>query len=262
MLKFHVFGSGSKGNAALIENAETGVCVGVDCGLCARDYLKGFDASGADLSRLCAILITHEHVDHTKGLGVVLRALKKRGATVPVYVEEAAGRNSADIAKIVGDFPLRRLECHKPHSFEGLEVTAFRTSHDAASSCGFRFEAGGDALGYITDSGFITPQAHEGLQEVRILALESNHDPHMLKHGPYPTYVKARIASERGHLSNQQAAEELSSLLWPGLEHIVAMHISENNNTYNLPVSHLQEVVGEDGPFVQAAFQRHSIHVV
>lgn len=124
-----------------------------------------------------------------------------------------------------------------------MRAFPFATSHDAAASFGFRVEApDGDALGYITDSGIVTSTAHSALRDVRILALESNHDERMLQSGDYPYVIKQRIASEFGHLSNLQATEELAALITEsraaGLrtpEAVVAMHISQNNNDYDLP---------------------------
>ena len=95
----------------------------------------------------------------------------------------------------------------------------------------------------MTDTGVVTGAAHEALQGCRILALEANHDPTMLKNGPYPRALQERVSSEHGHLSNGQASEELKSLLHPGLEEVIAMHISENNNTYRMPVECLRGVV-------------------
>lgn len=131
----------------------------------------------------------------------------------------------------------------------GLHVIPFATSHDAAASFGFRVESpDGDALGYITDSGIVTSAAHAALRDVRILALESNHDERMLKNGDYPYIIKKRIASELGHLSNPQATDELATLITEsraaGLrtpETVVAMHISQNNNNYDLPRAALEE---------------------
>lgn len=261
MLKLHVIGSGSKGNAALVEDTQSGTVVAVDCGLCARDYLAGLAFAGVDPQRIAALLITHEHTDHTKGLGVTLRALRKRGAHVPVLVEEPAACNSKDIAALTDDFKFYRLEQGKRLNINGFSVLPFKTSHDAASSCGFRFEASGDALGYLTDSGAVTPQAHEALQQVRILALESNHDPEMLRVGPYPYPLKKRVGGDHGHLSNMQAAEELQSLLWGGLEHVVAMHISQNNNTYELPAKTLRQALGSHPAQVQSAHQTRPLSV-
>ena len=270
MLKLHVLASGSKGNAAIVENAATGAGVLIDCGICKRDFLNRCDEAGFDPARLEAVLITHEHGDHTKGLGVVLRGLAKLGCAPVVYMNRACVDNSSTLQKIAGDFETAPLDA--AHALflgagaseslngasacdgrvvraAGLRVLPFATSHDAAASFGFRIEApDGDALGYITDSGIVTSAAHAALRDVRILALESNHDERMLKNGDYPYIIKKRIASELGHLSNPQATEELAALITEsraaGLrtpETVVAMHISQNNNDYDLPRAALEE---------------------
>ena len=270
MLKLHVLASGSKGNAAIVENAATGAGVLIDCGICKRDFLERCDEAGFDPARLEAVLITHEHGDHTKGLGVVLRGLAKLGCAPVVYMNRACVDNSSTLQKVAGDFETAPLDAaHALFLGEGaseslngasacdgrvvraagLRVLPFATSHDAAASFGFRIEApDGDALGYITDSGIVTSAAHAALRDVRILALESNHDERMLKNGDYPYVIKKRIASEFGHLSNPQATEELAALIaesrTAGLrtpETVVAMHISQNNNDYDLPRAALEE---------------------
>ena len=245
-LRIHVLASGSKGNASLVENIATGEGVLIDCGICKRDVLSRSAEAGFDLGKLKAVLITHEHSDHTKGLKVLYRELVKQGLQVPLFVNQATYANSkliqeaAQLTEVVG------LDAEDQLSLAGMEVFAFDTSHDAASSFGFRLWAGEDALGFMTDTGVVTGAAHEAQQGCRVLALEANHDPAMLKNGPYPRALQERVSSERGHLSNGQASEELKSLLHPGLEEVIAMHISENNNTYRLPVECLREVLRQE----------------
>ena len=245
-LRIHVLASGSKGNASLVENIATGEGVLIDCGICKRDVLSRSAEAGFDLGKLKAVLITHEHSDHTKGLKVLYRELAKQGLQAPLFVNRATYANSkliqeaAQLTEVVG------LDAEDQLSLAGMEVFAFDTSHDAASSFGFRLWAGEDALGFMTDTGVVTGAAHEALQGCRVLALEANHDPAMLKNGPYPRALQERVSSERGHLSNGQASEELKGLLHPGLEEVIAMHISENNNTYRLPVECLREVVRQE----------------
>ena len=135
-----------------------------------------------------------------------------------------------------------------------MRIIPFATSHDAAASFGFRIEdaANGDAVGYLTDSGIVTAQAHAALRDVRILALESNHDPKMLATGPYPYVIKQRIASNSGHLSNGQAAAELGTLVAESRaagqrlpQTVVAMHVSQNNNDYSLARRTLEAALGK-----------------
>ena len=243
MLNLHVLATGSRGNSSLIVDTETNKGIVIDCGICKRDFFERCKQADFDLHNLSAILITHEHSDHVKGLGVVLRGLAKEGIRPEVYVNDSCVRASNTLQCA--------LEGRSYHSFsetsdvdiDALRVFPFPTSHDAAASFGFRIEGSHDALGFITDSGIVMDQAHDYLQNVRLLALESNHDLKMLEEGPYPYSTKKRIASKLGHLSNFQAADELESLLSNRLERIVAMHVSETNNTYDLPPATLTEAV-------------------
>ncbi len=323
MLALHVLASGSSGNAAVIENTATGAGVLIDCGICKRDFLNRCDEAGFDPGRIQAMFVTHEHGDHVKGLGVVLRGLAKIGNVPPVFAAGACTANSSALAKVAEAFDVRELttacaqmdsrdmasaafddatphdagsggveaagmrttgsravEAAAPHTTgpgavdnampqitgpgaveaAGMRIIPFATSHDAAASFGFRIEdaADGDAIGYLTDSGIITAQAHAALRDVRILALESNHDPKMLAAGPYPYVIKQRIASNSGHLSNDQAAAELGTLVaesrTAGLrlpQTVVAMHVSQNNNDYSLARRTLEAALGEAGCYAE-----------
>lgn len=163
-------------------------------------------------------------------------------------------------------------------------VRPFRTSHDAAESFGFRFDEeavepgavaeenaalGGDldSFGYMTDTGVVTDEAWEALAGVRLLALECNHDTRMLQTGPYPYVIKQRIASNVGHLSNDQSREALARLAHAGLRHAVAMHVSQENNTYRLPRETLAAALDAAAPElsgqvrVSVAFQDRPITI-
>ena len=283
MLALHVLASGSSGNAAVVENVVTGAGVLIDCGICKRDFLSRCDQAGFDPARIEAAFVTHEHGDHVKGLGVVLRGLAKLGCQPPIYVARGCVANSDALAKVAEAFEVRELAAAagagatagadvgaieaaarasvieaaaRASVIEaaGMRVIPFASSHDAAASFGFRIvdAADGDAIGYLTDSGVVTPAAHAALADVRILALESNHDPKMLAAGPYPYVVKQRIASDAGHLSNGQAAEELAALVAASRaagqrepQTVVAMHISQNNNEYSLAKRTLEAALAE-----------------
>ena len=273
MLALHVLASGSSGNAAVVENVVTGAGVLIDCGICKRDFLSRCDQAGFDPARIEAAFVTHEHGDHVKGLGVVLRGLAKLGYQPPIYVARGCVANSDALAKVAEAFEVRELAttanagatasadgsakaAARASVIEaaGVRVIPFATSHDAAASFGFRIEdaADGDAIGYLTDSGVVTPAAHAALADARILALESNHDPKMLAAGPYPYVVKQRIASDAGHLSNGQAAAELAALVSASRaagqrepQTVVAMHISQNNNEYSLAKRTLEAALAE-----------------
>lgn len=264
-MRLHALASGSKGNASIVENVATGEGVLIDCGICKRDFLSRCDEAGFDLRRLKGVLITHEHTDHTKGLGVVYRALAKLDVHPTIHASDAVRDASRDIGELLEQdlCDARVFAAGDELDLAGFAIHAFATSHDAAQSFGFRVECGGDAIGYVTDTGVVTPQAHEALGGCRLLAIEANHDRVMLAEGPYPYSLKRRIASEHGHLSNEQAAEELASLLHDGLESVVAMHVSENNNDYELPAVTLQDTIAREGHVaaVHVARQRRLVSI-
>lgn len=238
-LQLHILASGSKGNCSVVRDAHTGSCILVDCGISKRAFFERCADCGVDVTGIAAIVVSHEHVDHTKGLGVVTRGLAQAGVEPIVFASSAVHRASRELQAIEDAVDLRYFSAGDTLHVGGLNVHPFHTLHDAAESFGFRVEYGGDAIGFITDTGVVTDEAIEALRGCRVLALETNHDPKMLATGPYPAYLKARIASERGHLSNEQAADLLESLLDDALERVVGMHVSQHNNTYRLPVEAL-----------------------
>ncbi|MEY8561987.1 MBL fold metallo-hydrolase [Eggerthellaceae bacterium 3-80] len=263
--KLHVLASGSKGNASIVERADTGEGIVIDCGICKRDFFVRCEEVGFDVYRIKAILITHEHSDHTKGLGVVLRGLAKLGVSPLLMTHPAIVGASTQLDEVISKNLCTYMPIEPQRLYEVSDIClhVFATSHDAVASLGFRFMCGDDALGFITDTGVVLPEAHNALLGVRILALESNHDIDMLEKSEYPYNLKMRVQSNRGHLSNDQAAVELSQLLHAGLEQVVAMHVSQNNNTYRLPVETLQRVLSQaDHPAcVRVAYQDRVVSV-
>lgn len=264
-LDLHVFASGSKGNAALVVNHATGEGVLVDCGICKRDFFAYCGQVGFDPACLTDVLITHEHTDHTKGLGVVLRGLAKAGVRPRLHASMAVSSASAPVQEVIeqGLCDFAPFASGTSLSVAGIDAHVFATSHDAVESFGFRFERGEDAIGFMTDTGVVLSQAHEALSDVRVLAIESNHDEDMLRNGPYPYPLKRRVAGEKGHLSNAQAAAELTSLLCNRLETVVAMHVSQNNNSYELPGEVLERALRQagHGAQVQVALQGSCVSV-
>ena len=196
---------------------------------------------------------------------MVYRGLTKLGVHPTLFTGQAVRNASRDIGELLEQdlCDIVSFAAGGGIDLAGFAIHAFATSHDVAQSFGFRVECGGDAIGYVTDTGVVTPQAHEALGGCRLLAIEANHDPKMLAEGPYPYSLKRRIASERGHLSNEQAAAELMSLLHDGLEAVIAMHVSENNNDYELPAVALREALAHEGhgAVVHVAYQRKLVSI-
>lgn len=258
-----VLGSGSKGNASVVWDRISGEGLLIDAGICKRDVFGFSEQGGFDLAGLKGIFITHAHSDHVKNLGVILRGLNAKGIEVPLFMDERTLRASKELRKAAEVNAIHFIEAGERISVGAIDAIALPTSHDVEASFGLRVECGSDALGFITDTGIVLSEALAGLRGVRILGLESNHDVMMLKNGPYPRMLKERVGSDRGHLSNDQAAEVLEALLCDELETVVALHISENNNTYRLPVETLRAVVDRAGAHVAVtcAYQHRPVFI-
>ena len=234
-MHLHVLASGSKGNATVVEGPEGSVLI--DCGLSYRELCRRADEAGTDLGCVRALLLTHEHSDHVSGVSVYAKHLDGD-------IVATAGTISA--RSYLSCLPATLIDPTDELELCGMRVRVFPTSHDVADPVAFRFETDDDALGYCTDTGFLTPLARVALRGCRILALESNHDAHMLRTGPYPAFLKARVASQVGHLSNDQAAEALCDLVTEVTETVVAMHLSEKNNRPSTCIRTLAAAVGAE----------------
>ena len=208
-LHYISFASSSEGNAGLVRFGSTNILL--DAGISARRITQCLGELGLSAASLSAILLTHDHSDHIKGLPVLCRKL-----SVPIL------------------WPGTTFHSKDPFEIGEITVTAFGTPHDAQPSCGFRFEAGAETLGFATDLGYVTKEIYENLRGVERLVIESNYDPDMLRDGPYPPSLKARIASRQGHLSNPDCAELLSHLVADGLRQVALAHLSPHNNTPEL----------------------------
>lgn len=231
-------GSGSSGNATFVSCGNDAVLV--DCGFSAREMLRRVEAAEADAARVRAILVTHEHTDHISGVRVLARTLG-----VPVYATRgtATGAPTGSLGPDVG-----RLVPGEPLRLGSLEVLPFDVSHDAAQPVGFRITgACGTALGLVTDTGHMTEAAFEALEGCELLGIECNHDVEMLRSGPYPWFLKERIASARGHLSNDDAMGAVERLASDRLRAVFGVHVSSKNNTHDIVAGALRHALDRIG---------------
>ncbi len=220
--RFATLCSGSSGNAALIGLG--GRYLLADAGASCRNIVGSAARLGVQKDDICGVLITHEHSDHIKGLNVFL---KHTG--VPVFATSA----TLDYLWQMDVLPAGcRMVATDEGAFEheGFVIESFATSHDAAGSCGFRVQAGESAMAVCTDLGMMSEHVFRYLQGASLVALEANYDPVMLKTGPYPAYLKKRIAGKQGHLSNDESAAAVVALMAGGCRHVVLVHLSEENN--------------------------------
>ncbi|BCR04863.1 MBL fold metallo-hydrolase [Desulfuromonas versatilis] len=212
--------SGSKGNAIYIESAETRILV--DAGLSARETAARLAGIGVDPERLDALLITHEHGDHCRGLGPMARRYN-----LPVYLTPGTRQALPNPGRIEG---FSEFEAGDAIELRDLLIQTFPLTHDAAAPAGFSIDTCEGRISIATDLGIATRLVAERLKQSRVLILESNHDETMLRDGPYPWPLKQRVRSNHGHLSNAASSELLQGLLWEGLEAVFLAHLSEVNN--------------------------------
>jgi len=226
--------SGSGGNSAYIGGTGGGILI--DAGVSARRLCAALCGIGVDPRRVGAVFVTHEHIDHIAGLRVfcekhhvpvfatqgTLRALERQGALT-------AGMRVSPIP--FEGIPFEGIPSGGVEA-GGLLVRSFRTSHDAAEPCGFTCEAeSGETFAVATDTGFLTDETREALAGCDTIMLESNHEVTMLQNGPYPYFLKRRILSDLGHLSNAACADFLPRLLRGGAGRFYLAHLSRENNT-------------------------------
>lgn len=243
-MRFASLGSGSRGNALLVERGETRLLI--DNGFSLRELEARLARVGREAGQLSAVLVTHEHNDHIGGIGPLARKYR-----LPVYMTH--GTRTASVADALPRLEL--ISSHEPFAIGELEVMPYPVPHDAREPCQFVFADGARRLGLLTDSGRITQHIVDQLGRCDALVLECNHDAQMLADGPYPSFLKARVGGGLGHLSNAQAAELLERLDVSALQHIVAAHISEKNNTPALARAALGTVLGCDEAWVACAEQ-------
>ena len=236
-MQIHILASGSTGNAALI--AMGGRKILIDAGISARRIEKGLAEVGFDASQLDAIFVTHEHSDHIQGLDVLVRRYQ-----IPVYTRPATWE------KIPCRDKLPRECCRELGSAINLgrvKIESFAIPHDAADPVGFCVLEAQYKTVLATDLGRITPTVETALAYADILILESNHDPVMLKEGPYPSYLKKRISGPQGHLSNQEAGALLARVPHKDKLQVFLAHLSQQNNFPHLAMSTVGSILQQKG---------------
>lgn len=220
MLQVASLGSGSAGNALLVKTEQTLLLL--DCGFTLKETTARMHKLGLSPANIDAVLVTHEHGDHVRGVGPLSRKFAK-----PVWLTHGTYNALRD-----NRFTHTNLiSAHQSFSIGDIEIDPFPTPHDAAESCQFVFANQQARFACATDLGTCTPHVESMLAGVTGLLVESNYDEHMLSNGPYPLSLQARIRSDFGHLGNVQAGELIKRLDHPGMQTILLGHLSEQNNT-------------------------------
>ena len=245
-MRFTSLGSGSEGNALIVQVAGTVVMMDCGFGLAATEHKLA--RAGVTAQDLDAVLVTHEHADHLGGVGRLARKYK-----LPVWLTHG----TAKVFK-QGSLPQALINFVDPHeafSVGDVHVTPYFVPHDAYEPVQYVFSDGNARLGVLTDTGSITAHIQAMLSGCNALVLECNHDLEMLMNGPYPASLKRRVAGKFGHLDNATAASLLAGIECSSLKHVVAAHLSQSNNLPTLATAALAGALGCDAGWIGVAEQ-------
>lgn len=252
MVEICAIASGSNGNCYYIGNGTDAVLV--DAGISRKQVLLRMDRMGLEKEKVRAIFISHEHADHMRGVKVLSKVLN-----VPVYMTKKTFDNCWN--------PNRPLNYAffspgEPVSIGSIKVYPFLKQHDAVEPCSFRVEVNDKQVGVFTDIGAPCKNLITHFKQCDAMFLETNYDEDMLWNGPYPYYLKKRVASENGHLSNAQARELLITHGAGNLKHVLLSHLSQENNTPDLAVNTFTELRDKFNVQLTSRYEASSVYTL
>lgn len=242
-LRFSILASGSSGNATLIETADQTILV--DCGLSGKKIEHLFSEVGRSMTDVDAILVTHEHVDHIKGLGVLARRYE-----VPVYANAKTWVAMETSIGEINSAQKFQFDMETVKSFGSLQVESFGVSHDAAEPMFYIFHSGKKKFVMITDTGYVSDRMKGHIANADAYLFESNHDVEMLRMGRYPWNVKRRILGDEGHVSNEDAGIAMSEVIGDATKRIYLGHLSKDNNMKDLARMAVSQTLAGEGIIV------------
>lgn len=245
-MRFASLGSGSKGNALLVEVGQTRVLM--DCGFGLGDTVMRLERLGISPEQLRGIVVSHEHGDHISGVARLARKFN-----LPVWLTHGTLRKQPQA--FAGTVCFHEINPSQAFSIGDIEITPFPVPHDAAEPVQFVFGDGARRLGVLTDAGCVTAHIEQTLSGCHALVLECNHDSGMLMNGDYPYSLKQRVGGRFGHLNNSDAADFLRHLDTSYLQHLIAAHLSDNNNTVELAVQALSQALNCEAGWIGVASQ-------
>lgn len=230
--------SGSRGNAILAYSAKTKLLV--DCGISGKTVCLGLETLGITPDSLQGILVTHEHIDHTKGIGILSRKFD-----LPIYATESTWKAMpASIGKIA-PHNIQKIHADDAFFIDDIKIAAFPIPHDAANPIGYTLSANGEKVAVATDIGELQEGLFRALKGCQSVLLEANHDINMLEIGHYPFPLKRRIRGKLGHLSNDEAGKAAEFLFRMGVKKILLGHLSQENNYPMLALQTVKNILTE-----------------
>lgn len=246
-MHFSVLASGSTGNALFVETEDQSFLV--DAGLSGKAMEALFKEIDRDISKLSGILVTHEHSDHIKGLGVLARKYK-----LPIYANTKTWKA---MERLIGEVAVEQkfsFEMEQQKAFGNLTIESFGVSHDAAEPMFYVFHQEDKKLVLITDTGYVSDRMKGTIQNADTYIFESNHDVSMLRMGRYPWSIKRRILSDFGHVSNEDAALAMSEVVGDRTKRIYLAHLSKDNNMKDLARMSVEQTLQTKGIIVGEQF--------
>lgn len=246
-LQFSVLASGSTGNAIFVETEEHSFLV--DAGLSGKQVEGLFQHIGRDIGKLSGILVTHEHSDHIKGVGILARKYN-----LPIYANE---KTWLAMDGLIGQVPVDQkfhFDMEAVKTFGSLDIQSFGVSHDAADPMFYVFHHNGKKLVLITDTGYVSDRMKGLISNAEAYVFESNHDVQMLRMGRYPWNIKRRILSDVGHVSNEDAALAMSEVAGDRTKSFYLAHLSQDNNIKDLARMSVAQTLESRGIIVGEQF--------
>jgi phosphoribosyl 1,2-cyclic phosphodiesterase len=249
-LRFSVLASGSTGNAFYIETEQEKILV--DAGLSGKKIDGLFQGIGVDPKELTKVLVTHEHSDHIKGLGIIARKYN-----LPIYANAKTWKAmEGSLGKLTTDQKFH-FDMEQTKTFGDLDVESFGVSHDAADPMFYTFRHEGKKVALVTDLGYVSERIKKTVEDADAYIFESNHDVDMLRMGRYPWNVKRRILGDSGHVSNEDCALALTDIISDKTKRIYLAHLSQDNNMKDLARMSVNNLLKERGFEVGSRIQLH-----
>lgn len=241
-LNFCSLSSGSSGNSYYLGNDFHGILI--DAGISAGSIKKFLKGIGISMNTIMGVLITHNHIDHIKGIEVLCRK-----SSIPIFTTDTIWKSilSPRLSQTITTDCIRKINLQQKFHLAGFDIEAFPVYHDAPETVGFHISFGNKKVTIVTDLGHICATAASYIKAANLLVIESNYDEQMLTEGNYPFYLKKRIQSDNGHLGNLQTSAFLAENFHADLRHVCLAHLSKNNNTPEKALQTLQQTFMEKG---------------
>ncbi|MEG1583422.1 MAG: MBL fold metallo-hydrolase [Anaerovorax sp.] len=251
-LKFCSFSSGSSGNCYLVKTDNTAILV--DAGISGKKIMEGLERTSTSTDSLLALLVTHEHSDHTKSV----KYLTKKYSGLTAFANE---KTWDAMGKTISEAQIGLFSTGETFCVGDIEVKSFSVSHDAADPVGFSFYKDGKQISIVTDTGYIGEEIIEEIKDADLLILEANHDMDMLRISKYPRFLKERVLGEKGHLSNIAAGQTLLRILKgiPKVRCVLLAHLSRENNFPEMAYQTIKNILEEENYYIGKDIQLNTI---